>query len=146
MVDPAFILTFLEKNILLVVVCAASGAMLIWPSLGRFFTGGAPEIGAHEAVQLINRREAVVLDVRDEAEYTTAHIPNARHIPDRELKTRLKELDKFKNRPIVVSCKGGLRATGTVSLLRKSGFKEVFALRGGVAAWQQASMPVEKGT
>lgn len=143
--DPTFLFAFLQKNYLLVLVCVASGAMLVWPSLGRFFTGGASEIGAHEAVQLINRREAVVLDVRDEAEYTTAHIPNARHIPDKELKTRLKELDKFKNRPIVVSCKGGMRATGTISLLRKSGFNEVFALRGGIAAWQQASMPVEKG-
>ena len=73
------------------------------------------------------------------------HIANARHIQEAQLPDRMKELEKFRSRPIIVSCGAGSRAPGVTGRLRKQGFAEVFALRGGVAAWQQASLPLEKG-
>ena len=140
---PVDVWVFVEKNLFLVIVCVVSGAMLLFPLVQRLMTG-AKDITVQQAVQLINRRDAVVLDVRDAAEYAAGHIPNARHIPAGDVEKRLKELEKLKNRPIVVSCRGGNRAAQVSALLKKHGFQEVFPLRGGIPGWQQAAMPIEK--
>ncbi|MCC7484186.1 MAG: rhodanese-like domain-containing protein [Burkholderiales bacterium] len=139
-------LIFLQKspfNMLLFGLALASGAMLLWPLVSRAARPGAA-VGTHEAVQLINRRDAVVLDVRDAGEYAAGHIANARHVTESQLGERLKELERYKSRPIIVSCRTGARAPGVTAVLRKSGFAEAVALRGGVAAWQQAGLPLEK--
>jgi len=139
-------LLFLQKspfNMLLFGLALASGVMLLWPLLARPFRASM-EVGTLEAVQLINRRDALVLDVRDTGDYAAGHIANARHVPEAQLADRLKELEKFRARPIIVSCRTGSRAPSVSSLLRKKGFAEAFALRGGIAAWQQASLPLEK--
>ena len=146
MIQVEQFLLFLTKNpfnMLLFGLAAASGTMLLWPFVARTFRP-SHEVGTFEAVQLINRRDAVVLDVRDTGEYAAGHIANARHIPEAQLADRLKELDKYKSRPIVVSCRVGTRAPVVTGLLRKHGHTEAFALRGGVTAWQQASLPLEK--
>jgi len=138
------IFAFLHKNIFLVAVCVASGAMLLWPLLQRFAGAGGKEVSVPQAVQLINRRDAVVLDVRDASDFASGHIPNARHVPAADVGKRLKELEKLKQRPVIVSCRSGTRAAAACGVLRKNGFQEVFALKGGVLGWQQASMPLEK--
>ena len=140
---PVDVWAFLEKNLFLVIILVVSGAMLLWPLFQRFTTGGK-DVSVQEAVQLINRRDAVVLDVRNASEYAAGHIPNARHIPAGEIEKRLKELDKLKSRPIVVSDQSGNRAAAACALLKKNGFAEVFPLKGGVLGWQQAAMPIEK--
>jgi rhodanese-related sulfurtransferase len=122
----------------------ASGVMLLWPLVSRLFRM-SHEVGAMEAVQLINRRDALVLDVRDTGDYAAGHIANAKHVPEAQLADRIKELEKHRSRPIVVSCRTGSRAPAVSGMLRKKGFAEAFALRGGIAAWQQASLPLEKG-
>jgi len=140
-------LLFLQKspfNMLLFGLAVASGGMLVWPLVSRPFRQ-TNEIGPFEAVQLINRRDAVVLDVRDTGDFASGHITGARHVPEAQLADRMKELDKFKARPVIVSCRAGSRAPAVSAQLRKQGFAEVFALRGGIAAWQQASLPLEKG-
>ncbi len=138
---------FLQKspfNMLLLGLAVSTGGMLLWPLISRPFRQ-THEVGAFEAVQLINRRDALVLDVRDTGDYAAGHITHARHITEAQLTDRMKELDKYKSRPIVVACKTGSRASAVASLLRKQGFTEAFALRGGIAAWQQASLPLDKG-
>jgi rhodanese-related sulfurtransferase len=140
-------LQFLQKspfNMLLFGLALASGTMLLWPLISRPFRA-SNEVGAGEAVQLINRRDALVLDVRDTGDYTAGHIVGAKHIPEAQLADRMKELEKYRARPIVVSCRTGTRAPTVTGMLRKKGFAEAVALRGGVAAWQQASLPLEKG-
>jgi rhodanese-related sulfurtransferase len=82
--------------------------------------------------------------VRDATEYAAGHIPKARHIPVADIGKRLKELEKFKNRPIVVNCHSGNRAASACAVLKKNGFQEVFPLKGGILGWQQAAMPTEK--
>jgi rhodanese-related sulfurtransferase len=139
-------LLFLQKspmNMLLFGLAVSSGAMLLWPLISRASRPGT-EVGTFEAVQLMNRRDAVVLDLRDTGEYAAGHISNARHFPQAQLAERIKELEKFKARPIIVSCASGSRAPAAAAELRKQGFTEAFALRGGVAAWQQAGLPLEK--
>jgi rhodanese-related sulfurtransferase len=140
-------LVFLQKspfNMLLLGLAVSSGAMLLWPLVSRPFRQ-ANEVGAFEAVQLINRRDAVVLDVRDTGDYAAGHITNARHIAESQLPDRMKELEKHKSRPVVVCCRTGSRAPVVSAMLRKQGYTEAVALRGGIAAWQQANLPLEKG-
>jgi len=120
-----------------------SGLMLVWPIVARLMRPGQ-EVGPSEAVLLINRRDAVVLDVRDAAEYKSGHITNARNVPEAELEARAKELEKIKTKPIIVSCGRGNRSAAIAARLRKLGFGEVVSLRGGIAAWNQANMPLEK--
>ena len=139
-------IAFLQKspfNMLLFGLAVSSGAMLLWPLVSRSFRQ-SHEVGALEAVQLINRRDAVMLDLRDTGDYAAGHITHAKHIPEAQLSERMKELERFKTRPIVVYCKTGARATAAASLLRKNGYTEAFALRGGILAWQQSSLPLEK--
>lgn len=140
-------LVFLQKspfNMLLLGLALASGGMLIWPLVSRPFRA-THEVGTFEAVQLINRRDALVLDVRDTGDYAAGHIVNAKHVPESQLADRMKELEKYRARPIIVSCRTGTRAPSVSGMLRKRGYPEVFALRGGISAWQQASLPLEKG-
>ncbi len=134
---------FVQDNIWLILIAMASSAGLVWPSIARRLSG-IPQVGVVEAVTLINRRDAVVLDVREQSEHDRGRITGARVIPAGQLKTRLGELDKFKQRPIVVHCATGSRSQGAAAILKGAGFKEVFNLQGGMGAWQQAGMPVEK--
>ena len=121
-----------------------TGGMLIWPLLNRLFAGSVAQVGALEAVQLMNRRDAVVLDVRESAEYAAGHIPNARSIPFAQLSDRLREIEKFKSRPIIINGQSVARAAKVCDALKKIGFNDVFALRGGLSGWVEASLPVEK--
>jgi rhodanese-related sulfurtransferase len=139
-------LLFLQKspfNMLLLGLAVSSGVMLLWPLVSRPFRQ-THEVGAIEAVQLINRRDALVLDVRDTGDFTAGHIANAKHISESQLADRMKDIEKHKSRPVVVNCKSGARAPAVAALLRKQGFTEAFALRGGILAWQQAGLPLEK--
>ncbi len=137
---------FLQKspmNLVLFGLAVTSGGMLLFPLLTRGMRTAA-EVGATDAVMLINRKDAVVLDVRDDAEYASGHITNARHIPEKQLEGRIKELEKFKSKPVIVSCASGRRSSAVADSLRKQGFADVVALRGGIGGWLQAGMPLEK--
>ena len=133
---------FIIKNWALVAIAAVSGGMLIWPLL-RKGTGG-PWVNTLQATQLMNRDDAVVVDLRAAADYAKGHILGARNIPLAELERRAGELDKFRAKPVIVHCDHGNRSGAGVALLRKSGFANVSNLAGGYAAWQQAGLPVEK--
>lgn len=137
---------FLQKspfNMMLFGGAVATGAMLLWPLLMRPFRAGQ-EVGAFDAVQLINRKDAVIIDVRDVGEYEAGHIAGARHVPERQLADRLKELEKFRDRPVIVTCRSGTRSGVAVQVLRRNGFKEAVNLSGGIGAWEQAGMPLQK--
>ena len=123
-------------------VLAAIG-MLLFPLFSRGMRPGA-EVGPGEAVTLINRKDALVLDVRDEGEFNGGHVTHAKHVPEKQLEERMKELDKYKSKPIIVCCGAGRRRGAVADVLRKRGFAEVVSLRGGIGAWQQAGMPLEK--
>ena len=121
----------------------ASGGMLIWPYVQRI-ASPIKEIGTTNVVQLINSGRAVVLDVREPAEYEGGRVPNAIHIPLGQLATRTAELGKMSASPIVVYCARGGRTRSADALLKKQGFKDIYHLNGGFAAWKSAGLPVEK--
>ena len=137
-------LQFLENNWPLILILVVSGGMLVWPLFrGRF--SSAREVGAFEATALINRRNAVLLDLRETKEYEGGRIPNALHLPQSQLETRGHELKKLTARPVIAYCDRGQRSRTAAGTLAKLGFAEVYTLRGGLRAWSEAGLPVEKG-
>ena len=135
---------FLMNNLALVALFLASGVMLLWPEISKLAGGGGAEVGTLEATRLMNQASSLVLDVRDEKEFAAGHLPRARHIPLKDLAGRMNEIQKFKDKPVIVTDRSGTRAAAACRFLRKSGFSNVFHLKGGLNAWQQASLPVEK--
>ncbi len=133
---------FIKNNIMLIAVAFVSGAMLLWPYLRRG-TGG-PWVNTLEATQLINREDALVLDVRDPAEFAAGHMLGAKNIPVADIESRVGEIEKQKSRPVIVLCNEGGRARKAAAALRARGFEKVVNLSGGFPAWQQAGLPVVK--
>ena len=105
---------------------------------------GGRSVSAQELVNLVNREDAVVLDLRDKKEFEQGHIPNAVNIPYASLDSRVSELDKYKQRPIVLACKMGQHAGAAGTALRKKGFANVSRLSGGIAEWRNQNLPVVK--
>lgn len=105
---------------------------------------GGSTVSAQELVQLVNNQDAVVIDLRDKAEFDQGHIVDAMNIPFGSLEKRLDELKKYREKPVVVTCKMGQHAGSAGTLLRKSGFENVHRLRGGIAEWRGQNMPVVK--
>jgi rhodanese-related sulfurtransferase len=96
------------------------------------------------ATDLINRREAVVIDVRPLADFAQGHIINAINIPMNGFKNQIATLHKHKGKPIVIACRSGSQSAMACQQLRKEGFEEVLNLRGGIMAWQSANLPVTR--
>ncbi len=134
---------FIQNNLGLVALVIISALMLFWPMINRRVSG-IKEVGAMEATQLINHHDALILDVREDKEYSGGHAPNAKHIPLGQLSGRIQELEKFRDKPIIAICRSGARSGHGCSVLRKNGFEQVYNLSGGMSAWQQANMPVER--
>lgn len=133
---------FIQDNLLLVIAALASGAMLLWSFIGSRVSG-ISQVDTFEATRLIND-DALVLDVREDKEWAAGHIPHAKHIPLGQLAGRLSELDKHKQKPIVVSCRSGHRSARACALLKKSGFENVHNLAGGILAWEKANLPITR--
>lgn len=133
---------FLQQNILIIAIAAFSGIGLVWPMLKP---SGATNVGPNEATRLINREDAVILDVRNTDEFAIGHLPEGRNIPLAKLKDRAAEIEKFKERPLIVCCASGVRSVTAIGELKKLGFTKLYNLAGGVDAWRAASLPLKKG-
>jgi rhodanese-related sulfurtransferase len=117
--------------------------MIAWGPLLRRIYGihVAPVAGA---ISLINRESAIVVDVCEPAEFRQGHLPHAVNIPLGNLAGRLGELEKYRDKPILVTCQHGNRSVRGALTLRKSGFPTVYSLGGGLSAWQKENLPVER--
>ena len=133
---------FIRNNILLIVVAFVSGAMLMWPLVRR--TAGGPWVNAAQATHLINREDALVVDVRDPGEYAAGHILGAKNVPLARIEDAGSDLGKRKDRPLILYCDTSSRSGKALAALKKQGFTRVVNLSGGLGAWQQAGLPVEK--
>ena len=131
---------FLIENVGYVGLLLVSAGMLVWPEINRALNGGA-EVGTTEATLLMNQKRALVLDLRSPEDFQRARIPGARHVPAAELAGRVGEFVKQKGRPVVLV---GNRPVAAMRALKTAGFAEVVQLRGGMAAWQEAGLPVQK--
>ena len=133
---------FLQQNWYWAALAAASGSWLLF-DMARA-QGDKTLVSPIEATLLINREDAVVIDVRDQGEYALGHVPNARHIPLADLARRSNELEKLKTRPLILCCASGARSANAIATLRKSGFEKLFNLRGGLYEWEKAGQPVSR--
>ena len=131
---------FLIDNALLMATALASGALLAWPVLQR--RSGA-QVSAVQAVQLINREKAVLVDVGEPAEFDAQHANNARNIPFGQLEAS-KDLPSNKALPLVVLCPTGARAGRAVSTLKKLGYERACAVSGGTKGWADANLPLQR--
>jgi rhodanese-related sulfurtransferase len=137
------LIQFLQDNILLVAVALISGAMLLWPYVRR--VGGGPSVSTAQATQLMNREDALVVDVRDPGEFGAGHILGAKNVPLSRIDAGGAEIaPKRKDKPVIVYCDTGARSQKAAAALRSQGFAKVVNLSGGLGAWQQAGLPVEK--
>jgi len=137
-------LDFLRHNILLVAAAVGSGAMLLWPLVRGAVAGGGASVNTLQATQLMNRENALVLDVREPAAYAAGHILGAKNLPLAEFEKRLADFERYKSKPVIVLCDTGSTSTRAVSQLKARGFTNVVNLTGGFRAWLQGGLPVER--
>ncbi len=105
---------------------------------------GIKAVSAFEAVRLMNQEKAVLIDVCESNEFNEGHILNSVSIPMSSFVKRLGEMEKHKNKPVIISCKNGNRSGKAATMLRKNGFESVHMLTGGLVAWQKENLPIEK--
>jgi len=137
------VLEFLINNWYLVVAAAVSGGLLLWPQFKD--RAGAGSVSTAEAVRLVNRERATLIDVSEAAEFAAGHVVGARSVPLGELESG-KGLPGNKTLPVVLVCATGARSARAVGVLRKAGYERVQSLAGGLAAWREANLPVEKSS
>jgi len=137
------ILEFSSNNMLLVSALMVSFFVIIFTELRRK-ASGLTNIDAVDAVKLINN-DAVVVDLRSSDAHARGHIVSARSIPSDELDAKLSTLNQYKSKPVIAVCDSGISSTRAVNTLRQQGFESVYGLKGGMAAWSQAGLPVVTG-
>ncbi|MDH5692558.1 MAG: rhodanese-like domain-containing protein, partial [Gammaproteobacteria bacterium] len=120
---------------------------LLMRSLFAAKLSGAKPVNVQEMLRMTNSEDdaAVILDVRTEGEFKEGHVSNSIHVPVGALGSRIKELEKFRSRSIIINCQTGARALAAAQVLKKQGFTDLFFLNGGMNSWVNANLPVEKG-
>ena len=134
---------FAGNNLLLVVALMVSFFVLVFSELRRK-ASGLVAIDPTEAVGLING-DAAVLDLRSADSFALGHIVNARNIPMDDFDVTQSKVAGLKNKSVLAVCDSGPRSNKAVDQMRKSGFESVYGLKGGMAAWSQAGLPVVTG-
>ena len=133
---------FLIDNWMLIAIALASGGMLIWPLIAGGMNAGA--LSASGAVQLMNREKAVVVDVSEAGEFAAGHVVGAKNVPLSQLEEKLTAAVKNKALPVILVCATGARANRAVAVAKKLGYEQAQALGGGLKAWKEANLPLEK--
>ena len=110
------------------------------------FIKGSNDISPQQAVQLMSHESgSLIVDVREDSEYNSSHIPDSHHIPLGSFASRVSELDKYKDKNVIIGCRSGSRSGRACGILKKHGFEKVHNLRGGILAWENDNLPTKKG-
>jgi len=122
----------------------ALAAVLAWigATEGMRLATGIPQISQSEATRLYNRDDGLFVDIRSEAEFERGHLPEAMNVPQGNYDQRHKKLDRRKKKPVVVYCAQGTQSGRFAKKLQEEGFEQVYQLKGGFTAWQEAGLPV----
>ncbi len=132
---------FFLDNWMLIALVLTSGALLLAPVLQNASSGG---LSANDAVSLINREKAVVVDVCEPAEFAAGHIVGSKNIPLVDLPAKLAAAAKNKGLPLILVCQSGARSARAMAAAKTLGYEKVHSLGGGLAAWKSAGLPLEK--
>jgi rhodanese-related sulfurtransferase len=126
------------------VAAAVLMVMLVIVSEMRLRVQDSGAVAPNDAIRLMNHG-ALVVDVRDTAQYEAGHIAEARNIPLKDLSTSADTLKKYREKPLITCCDTGMSGGTAARDLRKLGFAKVFNLRGGLGAWRQDNLPLVRG-
>jgi len=133
---------FLLDNWMLISVALTSGVLLLWPVIAGGSRPGSLSPAA--AVQLINREKAVVIDVGEPHEFAAGHVVGSKNLPFGQLEDKLSGLVKNKATPVIMVCPVGARAARAAGMAKKLGYEQAQSIAGGLKAWKDASLPLEK--
>lgn len=131
---------FSSNHPALVAAFVALLALLVAGELRRRISG-VVDVTPGEATRMINSNNAITVDMRPAGEFTDGHIANALNVTSG---ANSAELDKYRNRPLIVYCNSGQKSVGMCNMLRKQGFAEVYNLRGGILAWRKSELPLTR--
>lgn len=134
------IIEFIGNHTLLCIAFLVTLGMLVYTEYMRMSTANTA-LSPYDATQKMNAGDSIFLDVRDESEFKGGHLLNARSMPVNKLAERMHEIEKFKDKPVVVYCDNGMRASRAVGKLKKAGFSDLYTLAGGLVAWEKANLP-----
>lgn len=135
------LIEFIGNHPLPVAAFVAVLGMLIYTEYMRMFSG-IPNLSPYAATQLLNDGEAIFVDARDEKEYKAGHIKGARSIPVNDVANQLHDIEKYKDRDVVVYCDNGMRASRVSGKLKKQGFTKLSTIAGGLVQWEKANLPL----
>ena len=136
-------MNFLIDNWMLVLVAVTSGTALLLPALQAM---GAPGLSPTQAVLLINREKANVVDVRSAEEFASGHLIGAKHVAVENISSELNKTVPDKKRPLILVCASGMRSQKAQRIALQMGYEQVHSLGGGLKNWQDANLPLEKTT
>ena len=100
-----------------------------------------PSLSPQQAINLVNNQQGVFVDLRDAAEYKKGHIVDALHIPASKVADRIAELEKFRDKPIVLVCKMGQQSGAAGKQLKAGDFDKVYKMSGGMLEWTNLQLP-----
>ena len=132
---------FALDNLVLVLVFLGLLGALVWTSVSGV---GSGQVSPADAVRLISREDAVIIDVRPDGEFRNGHIVNAIHVPFDQIDSRLGRLGKYRKQPVIAACRTGQQSATVAKRLRSEGFERVVRLQGGMVAWQGADLPLTR--
>jgi len=136
---------FIGNHLFLVSLFVSLLILLLWNLFGGALSGVKQIIPA-ELTRLVNREDAVLIDLRPASEFTANHILGALNIPEAELGARKADLDKHKKDALVFYCSSGMISTKVARSMPAQGFEQVYCLKGGLPSWQNANLPLTKET
>ena len=136
-------LEFAGNHTVLVFALVTSFFLVIFSELRRK-ASNILNIEPTAAVRLINN-DAAIIDLRSSEAFSRGHIVSARNVPIDDLAARMDKLAKLKSKAVIAVCDSGVTSTKAIDTLRKSGFENVYGLKGGMSAWGQAGLPVVTG-
>lgn len=140
-ISKASMVSFLIDNWMLVSVALVSGVSLLIPTLQAM---GNPGLSPTQAVLLINREKAHIVDVRSPEEFSTGHLIGAKNIALDTLQASLGKTISDKKRPLILVCASGMRSQKAQKIATQLGFEQAHSLSGGLKIWQEANLPLEK--
>ena len=138
------LLAFAGRNQMLSLALAGLTVAIIGNEVMRLFRG-FKALRPAELTALVNRDNALVIDLRPNADFEKGHIPGSKNVQMSQFDPENKQLAPAKSLPVVLVCKAGQTAGDAAKRLRKAGFEQVHILDGGIGAWQQADLPLVKG-
>ncbi|HKK15628.1 MAG TPA: rhodanese-like domain-containing protein [Gammaproteobacteria bacterium] len=134
---------FIANHLFLVSLLAGILMLLLWNLFGNSLSG-IQQVTPLEATRMMNHEKALMLDIRNEKDFHNGHILNAMHIPAEQLAERIDSLEKYRKRPIIISCRQGTDSSRAARVLKNNACENIYCLKGGVQAWRSANLPLAR--